>query len=63
MIKDKKSRFHNRFYKDGELCDAQIEIALIQAVNDWQDGAILEMRDTLVDIVSAIDRFVEEYKG
>ena len=60
MCDSKQNHSDNRFYKDGELNDAQIELALIQAVSDWQDGAIVEMRDTLVNIVNAIDYFVNE---
>lgn len=46
-----------RFYKHGELQDKKIVAALEQAAKDYEDGAISETRDLLVDIVNAIDAF------
>ena len=46
-----------RFIKNGELKDKKIMEALLQATKDYENGAIAEARDTLVDIVNAIDEF------
>lgn len=52
----------NTFYKKGELKDKQIIKALKQAIKDYEDGAISETRDTLADIVRAIDEFEKDYE-
>lgn len=46
-----------RFLKNGELEDQKIMEALHQAANDYENGAIAEARDVLVEIVNAIDEF------
>ena len=46
-----------KFLKNNELKDATIIKALKQAVKDYEDGAIAEVRDTLAEIVVAIDEF------
>lgn len=46
-----------RFLINGELKDRDIIAALKQAAIDYEDGAILEVRDTLAEIVEAIDEF------
>ena len=43
--------------KTKELKDREILKALAQAAKDYEDGAILEARDALADIVIAIDHF------
>lgn len=48
------------FFKNHELKDRAIIKALKQAVKDYEDGAIIETRDTLVDIVQSIDEFSKE---
>ena len=53
--------FINRFYKDGDLDDIGITRALVDAVDMYANGEILETRNVLFDIVAAIDRFTEEY--
>ena len=51
----------NRFYKNGELKDSEIIMALSDAVEAYEDGAISEVRDLLVEIVYAIDEFTYDY--
>lgn len=46
-----------KFWKNNELDDAAIIKALNQAVKDYEDGAIAEVRDSLAEIVNAIDEF------
>ncbi len=48
-----------RFWKNGELDDEAILKALNQTVKDYEDGAIAEVRDSLAEIVIAIDEFEE----
>ena len=48
------------FFKNHELKDKEIIRALKQATKDYEDGSIWETRNTLVDIVRAIDEFSEE---
>lgn len=54
----------NQFTKNGgkELKDDKILKALKQAVKDYEDGAIAEVRDVLADIVEAIDEFTDNYE-
>ena len=52
-----------RFIKNGELLDAEILKALKSAVADYEDGAIIEARNILVDIINAIDKFTEQYNS
>lgn len=49
-----------RFYKKGKLEDKKIEAALRKAADDYADGALIEVRDLLADIVNAIDEFAEQ---
>lgn len=53
----------NRFFKKGELNDKLIIKTLLQAVKDYEDGAIEEVRDTLAEIVVAIDEFEDVFTG
>lgn len=46
-----------RFFKNGELKDRKIEEALRKAADDYADGATIEVRDLLVEIVLAINEF------
>lgn len=48
------------FFKNHELLDKEIVKALKQAAKDYEDGAILETRDALADIVQSIDEFSNE---
>ena len=52
-----------KFWKNNELDDAAIIKALNQAVKDYEDGAIAEVRDSLVEIVNAIDEFEAIMEG
>lgn len=46
-----------KFWKNKELDDEAIIKALKQAAEDYADGAIAEVRDSLVEIINAIDEF------
>lgn len=50
----------NRFYKNGRLSDTEIAIALSDAVNEYENGEVIEVRDKLAEIVSAIDLYIKE---
>lgn len=52
-----------RFFKNGELKDKKIEEALRKAADDYADGAIIEVRDLLVEIVLAINEFEDLGEG
>lgn len=52
---------NERFIEYGKLQDIEIINALKEAVYDYEDGAILEVRDVLVDIVKAIDEWNYNY--
>lgn len=52
-----------RFLKNGELQDKKIIEALQKAAVWYEDGAIAEVRDLLVDIVNAIDEFDNSMEG
>lgn len=52
-----------KFWKNNELDDTAIIKALHQAVKDYEDGAIAEVRDSLVEIVNAIDEFEANMEG
>lgn len=48
------------FFKNGALDDDEIVMALAQATNDYEDGAIIEARDLLSEIIAAIDEFCSQ---
>lgn len=52
---------NERFIIRGELQDIEIINALKEAVYDFEDGAILEVRDVLAEIVKAIDEWDYNY--
>lgn len=52
-----------KFWANEELDDAAIIKALKQAVKDYEDGAISEVRDCLAEIVIAIDDFDANMEG
>ena len=52
---------NERFIKYGKLQDIEILNALKEAVCNYEDGAILEVRDVLVEIVKAIDEWDYNY--
>ena len=47
-----------KYFKGNVLLDGEIVEALRRAADDYEDGAIIEVRDELVDIVNAIDKFI-----
>lgn len=52
-----------KYWKKNELDDAAILKALNQAIKDYENGAIAEVRDSLVEIVNAIDEFEASLSG
>lgn len=52
---------NKRFIVYGELQDIEIINSLKEAVYDYENGAISEVRDVLVDIVKAIDEWRYNY--
>lgn len=48
---------YNRFIGRGGLKDKQIIKALHKVAEDYENGEVAEVRDTLADIVRAIDEF------
>lgn len=52
-----------KFFKNGQLNDSEIVGALHEAAEWYEDGAIAETRDLLVEIVDAIDAFCENAEG
>ena len=52
---------NERFIIYGKLQDIEIINALKEAVHDYEDGAISEVRDMLADIVKAIDEWNYNY--
>ena len=53
---------NNKFIESGELKDKEIIKALKDAVDDYEDGMISDVRDLLVEIVHAIDEWVINYR-
>ena len=51
-----------KYFKHGELQDIEILNALKEAVYDYQDGAIAEVRDSLAEIINAIDEWENNYE-
>ena len=52
-----------KFFKHGELEDKKIEEALRKAADDYANGALIEVRDLLLDIINAIDEFSDRQEG
>ena len=52
----------SQFYADGELRDEKVVEALNKALRSYASGAVLEARETLSDIVKAIDEFDRSYR-
>ena len=46
-----------KFIKNGELDDTKIAIALRKAADDYGNGELIEVRDTLLEIIDANDEF------
>lgn len=55
----------NRFYneKEKELNDNAIINALTDTVTDYENGAIIEVQDVLIEIVNAISDFDKAQEG
>ena len=53
----------SRFYSKGELKDKKIIEALKAAVKQYENGEIAEVRDTLEEIVEAINEFEDGYEN
>ena len=51
---------NNRFFRNGELRDEKIISALDKAKKWYENGAIIEVRDLLLEIADAIDEFESE---
>ena len=47
--------------KTKELSDEEIMDALKQAMDDYENGAIVEVRDELATIINAIDAFISDF--
>lgn len=52
----------SQFYANGELNDSKIIEALNEALCCYENGELLEARETLADIVKAIDEFDRSYR-
>ena len=52
-----------RFFRNGKLEDKKIEAALRKAADDYGNGELIEVRDLLLEIVSAIDEFSDNEEG
>lgn len=51
----------SQFYANGELNDSKIIEALNEALESYENGELVEARETLSDIVDAIDEFDKKY--
>lgn len=49
-----------RFFKNGELKDKEIETALREAADNYSNGELMEVHETLLDIVAALEEWYEE---
>lgn len=47
----------NKFFANGQLKDEKIATTLKRAAHDYENGEIAEVRDTLLEIVAAIDEW------
>jgi len=52
----------SEYYNGAELSDEKIVKAIRQAANDYEDGAILEAKETLMVIIEAIDDFEDDFE-
>ena len=50
-----------KLFENGKLNDKMIKDMLVSAEKCFQDGAIIEARDMLAEIVNAIDDLDREY--
>ena len=56
-VQNRGEKMNNRFYNKGNLKDKKIVEALKQAAIQYENGEIIEVRDTLCEIVEAINDF------
>ena len=52
-----------RFFKNGKLKDKEIETALREAANNYANGEIWEVKETLEEIINAIKEWYELEEG
>ena len=50
-----------KLFENGALNDELVLSTIDQARRDYADGAIIEARDALLDVINAIDDFDMEY--
>lgn len=48
-----------RFLKNGKLRDKEIEAALRDAADNYANGELMEVKETLLEIVDAIEEWAE----
>lgn len=48
-----------RFFRRGELKDREVVATLHQAADDYENGELIEVRDLLLEIIIAIDEFMD----
>lgn len=51
----------NKYFKYGELQDQKITEDLLKAAENYENGEIIEVRDMLEDILSAIKEWEYDY--
>lgn len=50
-----------KLFENGALNDELVLSTIDQARRDYENGAIIEARDALLDVINAIDDFDREY--
>jgi len=50
-----------KLFENGALNDELVLSTIDQALRDYGNGAIIEARDALLDVINAIDDFDREY--
>ena len=49
-----------KLFENGSLNDEAVLSAIDRARRDYEDGAIIEAHDALLEVINAIDDFVKE---
>ena len=49
-----------KLFENGSLNDEAVLSAIDRARKDYEDGAIIEAHDTLLEVINAIDDFANE---
>lgn len=49
-----------KLFENGSLNDEAVLSSIDRARKDYEDGAIIEARDTLLEVVNAVDDFAHE---